>query len=117
MYYVSCKGCGRPVMAFNMCSNCLTVDRSEVQKPDFQSTPTAPVSPGSLALLAGLLAAGVAYWKIADEATAAVAGVVVWLFARTSIGQTLVKVALAVTALGLAWVVWTFFNELSKTYR
>lgn len=114
MYYVSCKCCGRPVMAFNMCSNCMTVDRSEVPKPDFQST---PMSPSSLALLAGLLAAGGAYWKTAEEATAAIAGVVVWLFSRTSIGQTLVKVALAVAGLGLAWVVWTFFNELSKTYR
>lgn len=114
MYYVICKGCGRPVMAFNMCSYCMTVDRSEVRKPDFQST---PMSPSSLALLAGLFAAGVAYWKTADEATAAIVGVIVWLFARTSIGQTLVKVALALVGMGLAWVVWSFFNELSKTYR
>lgn len=117
MYSVSCKGCGRPVMVFNRCSICLTLDRSEVPKPDFQSTPAAHMSPGGLALLAGIVAAGVAYWKTADKAAAALAGVVVWLFARTSIGQTLVKVALALAGLGLAWVVWTFFNELSKTYR
>lgn len=118
MYYVNCANCGQPVMAFNVCPYCHTLDKSQAPKLDhFGPSHTRPLSPGGLSLLAGLLAAGVAYWKTADEATAAVAGVVVGLFARTSIGQALVKVALVVAGLGLAWVVWTFFSELSKTYR
>ncbi len=116
MYYVDCKGCGRPVMVYNQCVHCLTQDRSEVRKPRTDPAST-PMSPGSLALIAGVLVAAGIYLQTANEFTAAAGGVCGWLFARTSIGQALVKVMLAVVGLGLAWVVWTFFNELSKTYR
>ena len=75
------------------------------------------MSPGSLALLAAIFAAGVAYWKTSDEGIAVATAVVAGLLAKTAIGQALVKVALTVAGLGRAWVVWAFFNGLSKTYR
>jgi hypothetical protein len=96
----------------------MTPDKSQAPTSDpLVQSPTKRVSPGALSLLVGLAAAGVTYGKSADEATAAVVGVVVWLLARTSIGQTLVRVSLAIAGLWLGWVVWTFFSELSKSYR
>lgn len=120
MQYVNCAQCGRPVMSFNVCAYCQTLDRSLEAKPGpFTGTRTRaePMSPGGLALLAGLVAAGVAYWKTADQASAAVAGVVTGLLARTAIGQIIVKLALAAIGLGMIWLVWQFFSQLSKTYR
>lgn len=118
MYYVNCARCGRLVMSFNVCPACQTLDQSQAYKPN-PSAPSGsrPLSPGGLALLAGLAAAGLAYWKTADQASAAIAGVLTGLFARTALGQVLVKLVLAVVGLGMIWLVWRFFDGLSKTYR
>lgn len=118
MLYVNCVQCGRPVMTFNTCSYCHTLDQSQRPKSNWPSTsPSRPISRGGLAGLVGLMAAGFAYWKSADETAAIAVGVMAWLFARTSIGHTLVKLALLVIGLGMAWLVWSFFGGLSKTFR